>query len=156
MNAGATGTSQCVRTVLADRESTIRDALRVLTTQGLGMQVVGEAADATILRQLVRTLRPDLVIVAWSFVVASAGVLLNSLRCSCSGLRVVVLGLRPEIRAEALAAGADGYICMVDAPDVVTAVLLSAGVSARSLSKEAKCGRPQAGGLQSKEPGGLS
>ena len=52
-------------------------------------------------------------------------------------MRIVVLGLRPELRQAALVAGADGYISMVDAPDVVARVLES-------------CGE------QRNEPGGLS
>ena len=112
-----------LRAVLAEREPNVRSALRELTTQGLGMQVIGEARDEAALHRQVRSLRPDLAIVAWDLVDDHAEAALAALRGSSQGLRVVVLGLRPETRAKALAAGADAYISMVDAPDVVTRVL---------------------------------
>lgn len=118
-NGGLLGT----RAVLADREPTVRSALRALTTLGLGMQVIGEACDEAALHRQVQSLRPDLVIVAWDLVDDHAAAALAALRGSSEGLGVVVLGLRPETRPEALTAGADGYISMVDAPDVVARVL---------------------------------
>jgi DNA-binding NarL/FixJ family response regulator len=112
-----------MRAILAEREPTVRSALRALTTQGLGMQVIGEARDEAALHRQVRSLRPDLVIVAWDLVEDHAETTLAALRGSSESLCVVVLGLRPETRPQALTAGADAYISMVDAPDVVTRVL---------------------------------
>lgn len=112
-----------MRAVLAEREPTVRSALRALTTQGLGMQVIGEACDEAALQRQVEALRPDLVIVAWDLVGDHAEAALAALHGWSEGLRVVVLGLRPETRSRALTAGADAYISMVDAPDVVTRVL---------------------------------
>ena len=137
-----------MRAVLADREPTVRSALRALTTQGLGMQVIGEAGDEAALHHQVQALRPNLVIVAWDLVHDHAEAALAALRGSSEGLRVVVLGLRPETRRQALSAGADAYISMVDAPDVVTRVLQA-------------CPRPAASDdtrpdEKSHEPGGSS
>ena len=113
---------QGVRTVLADRQSTVRDALLVLVTQGLGMQVVDEAGTLQTLQRLVRTHRPDLAIVDWDLLSRSTGELADLRACS-PGLRIVVVGLRPEMRPAALAAGADGFVSKMDAPDVVVGVL---------------------------------
>jgi DNA-binding NarL/FixJ family response regulator len=112
-----------LRTVLADSEPTVRNALRALLTQGLDMQVVGEATTAVELEHEVRLETPDLVIVAWNLIVTHAESVLAALRRSSNGLRVVVLDLRPETRHVALTAGADGFISMVDPPDVVARVL---------------------------------
>jgi DNA-binding NarL/FixJ family response regulator len=79
-----------MRTVLAEGQATVRDALRILVTQGLGMQVVDEARTLQTLQRQVR---------------------------------VVVVGLRPEMRPAALAAGADDFFSKVDAPEVVVGVL---------------------------------
>ena len=49
--------------------------------------------------------------------------MLATLRACSPGLRIVVIGLRPEMRPAALAAGADGFVSKVDAPDVVVGVL---------------------------------
>jgi DNA-binding NarL/FixJ family response regulator len=120
---GATGEQQsCTRTVLADGQPTVRDALRILVTQGLGMQVVDEAGTLQTLQRQVRAHRPDLAIVDWDLLGQSASVLAGLRACS-PGLRIVVIGLRPEMRPAALAAGADGFVSKVDAPDDVVGVL---------------------------------
>jgi len=111
-----------MRTVLADGQPTVRDALRVLVTQGLGMNVVDEAGTLQALQRQVRAQRPDLAIVDWDMLSRSASVL-ASLRACSPGLRIVVIGLRPEMRPAALAAGADEFVSKVDAPDVVVRVL---------------------------------
>jgi len=110
------------RTVLADRQPTVRDALRMLVTQGLGMQVVDEAGTLQTLRRQVRAHHPDLAIVDWDLMARSASALAG-LRACWPGLRIVVMGLRPEMRPAALAAGADGFVSKMDAPDVVVGVL---------------------------------
>jgi DNA-binding NarL/FixJ family response regulator len=120
---GATGEQQaCTRTVLADGQPKVRDALRILVTQGLGMQVVDEAGTLQTLQRQVRAHRPDLAIVEWDLLGQSASVLAGLRACS-PGLRIVVIGLRPEMRPAALAAGADGFVSKVDAPDDVIGVL---------------------------------
>jgi DNA-binding NarL/FixJ family response regulator len=120
---GATGEQQgCTRTVLAEGQPTVRDALRDLVTHGLGMQVVGEARTLQTLQRQVQAHRPDLAIVDWDLLAESASALAGLRACS-PGLRVVVVGLRPEMRPAALAAGADGFFSKVDAPEVVVGVL---------------------------------
>jgi DNA-binding NarL/FixJ family response regulator len=125
MNESPAERERDVRTIVADKERNVRQALAALSAQGLGMQVVGEADCALSLQREVRLRHADLVIVAWDLVAASPVTSLAALRDASAGLRVVVLGLRPEARDDALAAGADGYISMVDAPDVVARVLQS-------------------------------
>jgi two-component system response regulator DesR len=120
---GATGEQQgCIRTILAEGQPTIRDALRDLITHGLGMQVVGEAGTLPTLQRQVQAHRPDVAIVDWELL-SESGSVLAGLRSSSPGLRVVVIGLRPEMRPAALAAGADGFFSKVDAPAVVVGVL---------------------------------
>ena len=120
---GSLHTADATRAVLAHADPTVREALRDLIMQGLGMEVVGEAGDQATLRRQVRALRPDLVIVAWKLIAADAAAALCDLRGVQDEARVVVLGPRPDKRQAALAAGADAYISMVDAPDVVAATL---------------------------------
>ena len=86
------------------------------------MQVVGEARTLQALQRQVQAQRPDLAIVDWDLLAQSASELAGLRACS-PGLRIVVIGLRPEMRPAALAAGADGFVSKVDAPDVVVGVL---------------------------------
>jgi DNA-binding NarL/FixJ family response regulator len=129
------------RAILADADVTVRKALRDLSMQALGMDVVAEVADAPSLEHQVRRLKPDLVIVGWRMLSPRAAAVLRTLRASCDGARIVVLGPRPDTRREALAAGADAYICMVDAPATV------AGILRRACEDAA---------LRQNEPGGVS
>lgn len=126
-----------MRTVVADGQPAVRDALRVLVTQGLRMQVVDEAGTLQTLQRQVRTHHPDLVIVDWDLLARSTSVLAGLRACS-PGLRVVVVGLRPQMRPAALAAGADGFVSKVDPPAAVIGVLQprtkAAGKTAGGLS----------------------
>jgi two-component system, NarL family, response regulator DesR len=112
-----------MRTILADSEPAVRRALRLLLTQDLDIEVVAEVDTSELLQRQVRQHQPDLLVVAWNLVAARAAATLAGLRRSCPGLRVVVLGLRPETREPALAAGADSFASKVDAPDQVLRAL---------------------------------
>ena len=149
-------TASATRVVLAHGDPTVREALRDLTTQGLGMQVVGEAGDAATLRARVKNERPDLVIVAWKLVAPDAAGAVTELRAPLDGARIVVLGPRPDRRQAALDAGADAYISMVDAPDVVAGILMPATCSSSSHDSTTQRRSGHAGGEKTHEPGGLS
>jgi DNA-binding NarL/FixJ family response regulator len=119
------------------------------------MQVVCEAGDVTTLLAHVEIQRPDLVIVAWKLVAPDAAGAVTGLRALLDGARIVVLGPRPDQRRAALDAGADAYVSMVDAPDVVASVLSAA--SPRPSHGSTKQRRTaHARGETTHEPGGLS
>jgi DNA-binding NarL/FixJ family response regulator len=142
--------------VLAHGDPTVRKALRDLTTQSLGMQIVGEAGDATTLLTHVENERPDLVIVAWQLVAPGAAGAVAELRAPFDGARIVVLGPRPDRRQAALDAGADAYISMVDAPDVVAGILRPATCADSSHDSTTQRRSGHAGGEKTHEPGGSS
>ena len=152
----SSGTESATRVVLAHGNPTVRTALRDLTTQSLGMQVVGEAGDAATLRTHVKNERPDLVIVAWKLVAPDATGAVTELRAPRDGARIVVLGPRPDRRQAALDAGADAFISMVDAPDVVASILLSATSPRQSHDSTTQRRSGHAGGEKTHKPGGLS
>lgn len=123
-----------MRAVLADGEPTVRSALRVLLTQDLDMQVVGEVDTVAALLGQVELHKPGLLVVAWNLVAANASAELPALRRASPGLLIVVLGLRPETRRVALAAGADGFISKVDAPEEAIRVLQMCQVGGHSMN----------------------
>jgi DNA-binding NarL/FixJ family response regulator len=111
-----------MRILLADSRPKVRFALRVLLERQSGLEVVGEASDAYRLQSLAAELCPDLVLLGWELPglaarTATEGVSLDLLRTACKGLVVIALSGRPEARRAALAAGADGFVSKVDAPD---------------------------------------
>jgi DNA-binding NarL/FixJ family response regulator len=153
---GSTHLTSGTRAVLAHSDPTVRKALSDLTMQVLGMQVAGEAGDLETLRAQVEALRPDLVIVAWALVAVDSVDALGELRGPRPDARVVVLGPRPDTRPAALAAGADAYISMVDAPDVVAGILMPAPSSGASADRATQRRPAVAGGEKTQEPGGSS
>ena len=105
-----------MRVLLADGDPDVRGALRLLLTHDLGMQVIGEATEATDLRMQVRGLGPDLLLLDWALVDAGARDTVADLRALFPRLRIAVLSAHPETRVHALAAGADAFVCKADAP----------------------------------------
>src|SRR5579883_1796056 len=97
-----------MRVLLADGDPDVRGALRLVLTHDLGMQVIGEPADATNLRAQVLDAAADTI----------AG-----LRALAPGLRIVILCAHPETRPQAFAAGADAFVSKTEAPAQLLATL---------------------------------
>lgn len=106
-----------MRILLADDQSQVRFALRVLLEQQPGLEVVGEAADGESLLAKAGTQCPDLVLLDWELPRTVVSQLLPALRSACPGLLVIALSGQPEVRSTALAAGADGFVCKCDPPE---------------------------------------
>lgn len=105
-----------MRVLLADGDSDVCAALRLLLTHDLGMQVVGETADAAGLCAQAQDTRPDLLLLDWALIGGDAKATMADLRTRFPHLRTVVLSAHPETRARALAAGADAFVSKADAP----------------------------------------
>jgi DNA-binding NarL/FixJ family response regulator len=115
-----------MRVVLADGDADVRWALRLLLTHHLGMQVVGEVADAGDLWTQVQQTQPDLLVLDWGMLGARSGAALERLRLLSPGLRVIAISERPEAGRQALAAGADAFVCKADAPQQMVTTLRAA------------------------------
>ncbi|HZS86327.1 MAG TPA: response regulator [Chloroflexota bacterium] len=112
-----------MRVLLADGDPDVRGALRLVLTHDLGMQVIGEPADATNLRAQVLGLRPDLLLLDWALVGDAAADTIAGLRALAPGLRIVILCAHPETRPQAFAAGADAFVSKTEAPAQLLATL---------------------------------
>lgn len=116
-----------MKVLLADDQSEIRSALRLLLEQEPGISVAGEAGDTHELLEKAARLRPEIVLLDWELAdppltvpAADCGlVLLDLLRSVCPSAAVIALSGRPEARAEALSAGADGFISKGEPPECV-------------------------------------
>lgn len=111
-----------MRIVVADHQLKVRFALRTLLSRRPGLQVVGEAATANELLAQVERDCPDLILLHWRLCETAPG-LLPALRQVCPRLSVIVLSVRLELRSEALAAGADAFVCKMDPPDKLLAAI---------------------------------
>jgi DNA-binding NarL/FixJ family response regulator len=111
-----------MRILVADCESKVRFALRTLLSRQPGIEVIGEVDAAEELVSQVSATQPDLVLLHWRLPGATPD-LLPALRRVCPSLHVIVLSARPEMVHEALAAGAEAFVCKMDPPDRLLAAI---------------------------------
>ena len=108
-----------VRVLLADDDPAVCSALRLLLEQESGLEVVGEVGAADALTAWLRWQEADILIVDWE---------LPGWPCpdmdACSGRpKLIAISGRAEARAQALAAGADGFVSKTDTPEQILATL---------------------------------
>ncbi len=106
-----------MRILIADHQRKVRFALRVALEQLPGSRTIAEAMDAQDVAEQTRELCPNLALVAWELPGLPMAELISALHHNCRSARVIVLSSRAETREQALAAGADAFVCMCDAPD---------------------------------------
>jgi DNA-binding NarL/FixJ family response regulator len=106
-----------MRILLADDQAKVRFALRVLLEKQPGVEVVGEATDASVLADLMKEVCPDLVLLGWELPGEIRADLIRQLHEICPRAAIVALSSRLEARRPALEAGADGFLCKCDSPE---------------------------------------
>ncbi len=112
-----------MRILLADAQTKVRFALRVLLERQPGFEVVGEAASAEDLLARMAVSCPDVVLLDWSLAGAVGARLLLALRHDCPGVGIIVLSGRPEASRAALAAGADAFVSKGNPPEHLLAAI---------------------------------
>ena len=129
-----------MRVIVAGRHADMRAALRLLVTRNLGMNVVGEAANGGDLWVRLGEVGADLLMLEWGLLGAEVAAAMARLRAEFPGLRVMVLSGRPEVRREALAAGADAFLSTGDSPERIVMALRASGCASREEPAEAEDG----------------
>ncbi len=112
-----------MRVLLADDQSKVRSALRLLLEQEPELSVVDEATDADELLAQAGTAYPDIVLLDWELPGTPRHDLLSALRARCPHLKVIALSGRPEARGAALTAGADAFVSKGDPPERLLAAV---------------------------------
>ena len=114
------------RLVIADDNEGIRVLLRVLIEVDGRMKVVGEAADGKQALALVRSERPDLLLLDLSMPVLDGLQVLTEIRAAGIELKTLVYSgfTAAEVREAALAAGASDVLVKGVAPETVVARLV--------------------------------
>jgi DNA-binding NarL/FixJ family response regulator len=112
-----------MQVLLADNQPQVRFGLRVLLEHQQGIQIIGEAANASDLLAQAKTARPDLILLDWKLPKMRPADLLPDLRQICPNVTVIVLSGRPEAHKAALSAGADGFVGKYELPEnLLTAI----------------------------------
>jgi DNA-binding NarL/FixJ family response regulator len=112
-----------MRVLLADDQSKVRSALRLVLEQEPRIQVLGEAVDTMGLLDWVKATCPDLVLLDWELPGFEADSTLSTLRQLCPGLNVIVLSGQPEAHRAALDAGVDAFVSKGDPPERLLAAV---------------------------------
>ncbi|MDR3554510.1 MAG: response regulator transcription factor [Syntrophobacteraceae bacterium] len=100
------------RIVLAEDHAILREGLRMLLSAQSSFEVVGEAGDGREAVQLVKSLKPDLVIMDLSMPVLDGVGATREIKKISPSTKILVLTVHKteERILDALAAGADGYV----------------------------------------------
>lgn len=113
---------EIMRILIADKQDKVRFALRTLLNRQMGWNVIVEAISADEVLGQARLHEPDLALLHWRLCEDMSG-LLRRVRSICPDINVLVLSARPEARYDALAAGADAFVCKMDPPQALLAAL---------------------------------
>jgi DNA-binding NarL/FixJ family response regulator len=117
--------TRAVSVVVADGEPLIRAGIRSLLEQPPGLEVVGEAADGHHATELVRRVRPDVLIVDFHLPPTGGPTVAAFVRRHLAGTAVIFLATEAvdELIFGALRAGASGFLLKQEAPaELVNAV----------------------------------
>jgi signal transduction histidine kinase/DNA-binding NarL/FixJ family response regulator len=107
----AVANTRALRVVIIDDTPDLRELLRIALTRG-GFDVVGEAGDGSKGIDVVRSHRPDVVLLDLAMPVMDGIEALPSIRRLCPDAKIIVLSGfgAQQMSARAVAAGADGYV----------------------------------------------
>jgi DNA-binding NarL/FixJ family response regulator len=105
-----------LRVVIADQAAEVRQALRLVCEESLGLNVVAESAEDEDLFALVTAMQPDILLLEWELPGRQASAVMQKLRHQ-ETLSIIVTAAHPEVRARAMRAGATGFVYKGDPPD---------------------------------------
>lgn len=113
------------RVMIVDDHPIVRQGLMLMINQESDLVVCGEAEEASAAMQVLKSARPDVVIVDLSLNGPDGIDLLKSIRIAYPGLPVLILSMHDEsIYSErALRAGANGYIMKQEATEKILVAL---------------------------------
>jgi len=98
------------RVLIADDRPRTRRALSAVLATCRGLELVGEAADGEEAVEVVERLRPDIVVIDVRMPRMDGITATMRIKARWPWIRVVAHSLAEELRADALAAGADAFV----------------------------------------------
>jgi DNA-binding NarL/FixJ family response regulator len=106
-----------MRILLANQDPSTRSSLGILFKAQSDLEVVGEPSEVSQLLSVVRTHRPDVVVVDFDLLGEQIDTLLGMLQSLDDPPAVVGMSIRAERRQAAMDMGADGFAYKGDPPD---------------------------------------
>jgi len=109
--------------LLADDNSDLRSALRLLLETRLEFKLITEARDMEHVLAQVEDSLPDCIVLDWELPGRPTRERINVLRTLKPGLKIIITSARHESRQQALDEGADAFIYKADSvPDILEAL----------------------------------
>ncbi|MGD9049319.1 MAG: response regulator transcription factor [Anaerolineae bacterium] len=105
------------RILVADGDARVRSALQTLLKQEPTQIAVRESGDIGSLALQIKQFKPQLILLDWELPGRPAAALLFALHGLDYQPKVIVLSTRPESETDALAVGADAFVCKGDPPE---------------------------------------
>jgi DNA-binding NarL/FixJ family response regulator len=115
-----------MRILLADNQTSVRSAIRLLLEQQPEPNVVEEVVNTQELLEYVRYHCPATLLLDWYLPGLTSEKLLMELRTSCPRLVIVVLNSIPQTRRMALGAGVNEVVSKKDPPECLLAAIKGA------------------------------
>jgi DNA-binding NarL/FixJ family response regulator len=109
--------------LLADDNTDLRSALRLMLETRLGFEVITEARDMEHVLAQVEDSRPDCIILDWELPGRPTRERVTVLRALVSGLKVIALSARPESKTEADSENVDAFLCKTEPPEQIMEVI---------------------------------
>jgi DNA-binding NarL/FixJ family response regulator len=106
-----------MKILLADDQSEVRSALRIILEQQPGLSIVGEAAELQSMLLPIKEKDPDIVLLDWELGNLRAADMIPILKLISPDIRIIALSCRPESTKAALTAGVDAFVCKIDHPE---------------------------------------
>jgi DNA-binding response OmpR family regulator len=103
--------------LVADGDARVRSALQTLLKQEPTQIAVRESGDIGSLALQIKQFKPQLILLDWELPGRPAAALLFALHGLDYQPKVIVLSTRPESETDALAVGADAFVCKGDPPE---------------------------------------
>ena len=115
--------------ILADGQTRVRSAIRLLLEQQLESNVVDEVNNAQELLDHVVNRCHDMLLLDWELPGSTPDRLLGTLRALCPDLFIIVLDSKPQTKRLALEAGANEFVSKNEPPEKLLASIKSHKVS---------------------------
>ena len=112
-----------MKVMVADDQPDVRSALRLMLEEKPGITGVEEVSTAHDLILGLKSSCPDLVLLDFELPGTRPEELFKVIRRLCSGVKVIALSSRPQMKQAALDCGADHFVCKSDPPEVLLSVL---------------------------------
>jgi DNA-binding NarL/FixJ family response regulator len=106
-----------MKLLLADDQTKVRSALRLLLEQQTDVEIMGEAVDSRGVLDWIRVACPDLILFDWELPGLQGLQLVRAVHGLCPAVQLIAMSGRPESRAAALAAGVDVFVSKGEPPE---------------------------------------